>query len=435
MKIELRSRKICLDILSAILRKSAGLEDEFSRIIDLEDKKQKIENRDRTFIRLLLTTSLRRLGEIDFYLTKLLDKPLPTKAFFIQDVLRISIAQILFLKTPEHAAVSTAVELVKNSLFKGFSGLVNAVLHRFIKEQNKICSIESIETSNIPQWLLNIWQKEYGIEKTRKIVSACLKEAPLDFTVKENPEFWAEKLECKVLATGTLRREKSCLVSNLPGYEEGEWWIQDFSASLPVKLFQSVTGKKVADVCAAPGGKTAQLILNGADVEAIDISKNRIKRLEENLSRLKYSSKTITQDALEWALCQKKKSFDAILLDAPCSATGTIRRHPDVLFHRKYEDIERLKDLQYNLLKAMLPLLKKEGVLIYCVCSIIPDEGVQLIDRVVQERLAERICLTNEIPLEIISQKGDLLVTPDCYSDDGGCDGFFAARLKKVEEE
>lgn len=433
MKIEIRSRKICLDILSAVLRKSAGLEEEFSKIIDIESEKQEIENRDRTFIRLLLTTSLRRLGEIDYYITRLLSKPLPAKASFVQDVIRISIAQILYLKTPEHAAVSTAVELVKNSLFKGFSGLVNAVLHRFIKEQSKICAVENVEAKNIPSWLYNIWKQEYGSDKTRKIVSACLKEASLDFSVKNNPEYWAQKLDCKVLPTGTLRREKSCLVSSLPGYEDGEWWIQDFSAALPVKLFQSISGKKVADICAAPGGKTAQLILAGANVEAVDISKSRIKRLEENLSRLNFSIKTSIQDALEWALCREKESFDAILLDAPCSATGTIRRHPDVLFHRKYEDIERLNELQYELLKSMLPLLKKNGILVYCVCSIIPDEGGHLIDRIVQDHLAERICLTNEVPFEFISKKGDLLVTPDCYQEYGGCDGFFAARLKKVE--
>ncbi len=422
---------MAVELLSAVVRKGKGLEEEFARMMDEQDKISPLDGRDRMFVRLLATTTLRRLGQIDALLKRFLAKPLPDKAAYVTDVLRIAAAQTVFLDTPPHAAVSTAVSLVKDSLFKGFAGLTNAVLHKVARDGAKIAAGQDAAKLNIPDWLLRQWRAEYGADAAEKIALAGLEEAPLDFTVKDDAEQWAEKLESIVMPTGTLRREKSASVPSLPGFEDGAWWVQDLSAALPAALFGDLRGKKAADVCAAPGGKTAQMVLRGADVTAVDISANRVKRLKENLGRLKLPVKVIVSDARVWAEKEQKASYDAILLDAPCSATGTLRRHPDVVCHRTPADVERLNKTQRELLEKMLTLLKPDGVLVYCVCSVLPSEGRAIIDDAVKAGIAERLPLANEVPAELISQAGDLTVLPYFYGDRGGCDGFFAARLKR----
>lgn len=428
---ELQTRHMAVELLSAVVRKGKGLEEEFARMMDEQDKISPLDGRDRMFVRLLATTTLRRLGQIDALLKRFLAKPLPDKAAYVTDVLRIAAAQTVFLDTPPHAAVSTAVSLVKDSLFKGFAGLTNAVLHKVARDGAKIAAGQDAAKLNIPDWLLRQWRAEYGADAAEKIALAGLEEAPLDFTVKADAKQWAEKLESIVMPTGTLRREKSASVPSLPGFEDGAWWVQDLSAALPAALFGDLRGKKAADVCAAPGGKTAQMVLRGGDVTAVDISANRVKRLKENLGRLKLPVKVIVSDARVWAEKEQKASYDAILLDAPCSATGTLRRHPDVVCHRTPADVERLNKTQRELLEKMLTLLKPDGVLVYCVCSVLPSEGRAIIDDAVKAGIAERLPLANEVPAELISQAGDLTVLPYFYGDRGGCDGFFAARLKR----
>lgn len=428
---ELQTRHLAVELLSAVIHKGRGLEEEFARIADEQDKTAPLDGRDRMFVRLLATTALRRLGQIDALLKRFLAKPLPDKAAYVTDVLRIAAVQIVFLDTPPHAAVSTAVSLVKGSLFKGFAGLTNAVLHKVARDGRNIVEAQDAAKLNIPDWLFRQWSAEYGADAARKIALAGLEEAPLDFTVKGDAEQWAEKLDAAVMPTGTLRREKSASVPALAGFEDGAWWVQDLSAALPATLFGDLRGKKAADVCAAPGGKTAQMVLCGADVTAVDISANRVKRLKENLDRLKLPVKVVVSDARAWAEQEQKASFDAILLDAPCSATGTLRRHPDVVCHRTPADVERLNKTQRELLERMLPLLKPNGVLVYCVCSVLPSEGRALIDAAVKSGIAERLPLTDEVPPEMISPAGDLTVLPYFYGDCGGCDGFFAARLKR----
>lgn len=428
---ELQTRALAVELLSAVARKGKGLEEEFAAVMDRQDKTAPLDVRDRTFVRLLATTALRRLGQIDDVLRRFLNKPLSDKASYVTDVLRIAAAQIVFLDTPPHAAVSTAVSLVKGGLFKGFAGLVNAVLRKVARDGKKIAAAQNPAALNTPDWLFRQWSSEYGKDAAEKIALAGLTEAPTDFTVKSDAGQWAEKLEAVVMPTGTLRRKKSASVPALAGFEDGEWWVQDLSAALPAVLFGDLRGKKAADVCAAPGGKTAQMILGGADVVAVDISANRVKRLKENLDRLKLSARVVVSDARAWAEREQKADYDAILLDAPCSATGTLRRHPDVVCHRTPADVERLNKTQRELLETMLTLLKPDGVLVYCVCSVLPSEGRKLVDAVVKAGLAERVPLTNEVPAEMISKAGDLTVLPFFYEQSGGCDGFFAARLKR----
>lgn len=432
---ELQTRHLAVEIFSAVLRKDKGLEDEFSSRMERQDAVSPLEMRDRMFVRLLATTMLRRLGQIDDIISRFLKKPLPEKAVYIQDVLRLSTAQLVFLDTPPHAAVSTGVSLVKNSSqFHGFSGLANAVLRRIAQEGKRIAAAQAEASLNIPAWLYDKWCKEYGKAAAEKIAAAALKEAPLDFTVKKDPAFWAEKLEAIEMPTGSLRREKSASIPSLPGFSDGEWWIQDLSAALPASLFQDLKGKTAVDICAAPGGKTAQLITAGAKVTAVDVSASRIKRLKENLDRLKLSAETVAEDARRWWEKEKskRKLFDAVLLDAPCSATGTLRRHPDVIWHRTQEDVRRLNKAQKELLDTAIDMTAQNGRLVYCVCSVLAEEGRQMIDKAVAEGRVERIPVTaREVPEEMISADGDLLVLPYFYEQDGGCDGFFASRLKR----
>ena len=428
---DLLTRRLAIGIFDAVFRQEKGLEEEYSRQTALQEKKQPIENRDRMFVRLLATVMLRRLGQIDDLISRFLKKPLPEKASYVQDVLRLGTAQLVFLDTPPHAAVSTSVSLIKSGKYGGFSGLANAVLHRIAKEGKRIVEKQNPAKLNIPDWLFGKWADEYGEDVAEKIANAGFREAPLDFTVKKNPEFWAERLEAEIMPTGSLRRQKQASVPRLAGFEEGEWWIQDLSAAMPARLFHHPEGKKAIDICAAPGGKTAQMIMAGADVTAVDISENRLGRLRENLDRLGFKAKTVCADFRKWAE-KNHGTYDLILLDAPCSATGTLRRHPDVACHRGPQDIERLSATQKQLLDTAVRMMTDASELVYCVCSVLPQEGRLIIDDIVRSGKAERLpLLPSEVPAEMISEKGDLLILPFYYESRGGCDGFYAARLKK----
>lgn len=432
---DLLTRRLAVEIFDAVLRHNKGLEDEYSSCMERQEQNRPLENRDRTFVRLLVTVMLRRLGQIDDIIKRFLKKPLPDKACCVQDILRIGTAQLVFLDTPAHAAVSTGVSLVKqNREYGGFSALANAVLRRIAKEGKQIAETQNAARLNIPSWLYDKWEKEYGRENARKIADAGLQEAPLDFSVKSDRAFWAEKLQAAEMPTGSLRREKQASVPSLPGFQDGSWWVQDLSAAIPAGLFHTLAGKKVVDICAAPGGKTAQMIIAGAEVTAVDVSANRIKRLNENLSRLRLNAKTVCADARKWWESEGKhqEKFDAVLLDAPCSATGTLRRHPDVVWHRTPQDIDRLTRTQSELLKTAIDMMTDQGELIYCVCSVLPEEGRLIVDAAVQSGLVERAALTPaDVPEEMITGDGDLCVLPFFYESSGGCDGFFAARLKK----
>lgn len=436
---DLLTRRLAVEIFDAVLRRNKGLEDEYSFCMERQEQNRPLENRDRTFVRLLVTVMLRRLGQIDDIIGHFLKKPLPDKACLVRDILRIGTAQLVFLDTPAHAAVSTGVSLVKqNREYGGFSALVNAVLRKIAKEGKQIAETQNAARLNVPSWLYDKWEKEYGRENACKIADAGLREAPLDFSVKSDHAFWAEKLQATEMPTGSLRREKQASVPSLPGFQDGTWWVQDLSAAIPAGLFHTLAGKKAVDICAAPGGKTAQMIMAGAEVTAVDVSAGRIKRLNENLSRLRLNAKIVCADARKWweSEKQRQEKFDAVLLDAPCSATGTLRRHPDVAWHRTPRDIDRLNQTQSELLKTAVDMMTDQGELIYCVCSVLPEEGRLIIDAAVQNGLVERVALTPaDVPAQMITKDGDLCILPFFYESSGGCDGFFAARLKKKESK
>src|SRR5476651_1244167 len=369
----LAARRIAADILDGVLRRKIALDEQLSGkaahpgLVGLAD-------RDRALMRRLAATVLRRLGTLHHMLGGFLDKGFPSEAPRVETILLIGAAQILWLDVPDHAAVDLSVRLAQaDRRAARYAGLINAVLRRVT--QSKTAALANISTRDTPKWLVARWTKRYGAETARAIAAANGHEPALDLTVKFDAESWAERLRGRVLPTGTVRTIAHGAISLLPGFNEGAWWVQDAAASLPVRLLGDVRGKDVADLCAAPGGKTAQLAFAGARVTAVDRSAGRLNRLRENLTRLVLQAETVTADALDW----QGGPFDAVLLDSPCSSTGTIRRHPDVPWLKSEADLAVLTSLQQRLLDRAVDLLKPGGMLVYCVCSLEPEEGVDQI--------------------------------------------------------
>ncbi|RAU23618.1 MFS transporter [Paramagnetospirillum kuznetsovii] len=421
-------RALALDLLSAVLDQD--------RLLDevLEDSRLgKLDERDRGFVRLLLATTLRRLGQIDALIAACVEKPLAAKSAPVQHALRLGIAQLLFLDVAPHAAISTSVDLVKNTQLAGFAKLVNAVLRRLDRDGKAMVASQDAALLNTPDWLWRSWTRTYGEETTRAMAAAHLVEAPMDITVAHDPAGWAGRLEAELLSTGSLRRAGGGAVAGMSGFDDGGWWVQDAAAALPARLLGDVAGKSVADLCAAPGGKALQLVTAGARVTAVDRSAKRLVRFTANLKRLGLAATVVEADAGAWT---PPEPFDAILLDAPCSATGTLRRHPDVALHKNPAEVTKLAMVQERLLKAAVAMLKPGGLLVYCVCSLEPEEGVEQVERL----LASGAPLIR-IPIaagelgglgELITPLGDLRTLPCHLADKGGMDAFFAARLQRI---
>jgi 16S rRNA (cytosine967-C5)-methyltransferase len=319
-----------------------------------------------------------------------------------------------------------------------YAGLVNAVLRRCAREGHAIVDEIKSQALDLPPWLLARWNAHYGEARAREMALAVAHEPSLDLTVKSDPAQWASRLHGEMLPTGTVRTLLQGAVTMLPGFSEGQWWVQDVAAALPTRLFGDVSGKTIADLCAAPGGKTAQLAHAGALVTAVDRSPARMARLRDNLSRLSLRAETVVSDAAEWT--GGEGGFDGILVDAPCTSTGTIRRHPDVAWLRQEADIAALVALQKRLLQKAVTLLKPGGTLVYCTCSLEPEEGEQAIAALLSaEPGLRRVPVqASEVAgvAEILTSDGDLRTLPSHlpHAADprlGGMDGFYAARLIK----
>ena len=420
------ARAIVLDLLESVLDRRLALDDALDAHLSLA----MLESRDRAFARNLVATILRRLGQIDALIAHCLETDLPARSRRVRDILRLGTAQLVFLATPAHAAVTTSVDLAESHGLRGMKGLVNAVLRRISREGAALIAAQDEARLNTPDWLWDSWTASYGEATTRAIALAHLKEAPLDLTPRADPEKWATLLEGVLLPTGTIRREAGGMIPNLPGYAEGAWWVQDAAATLPAKLMGDVDGHTVIDLCAAPGGKTAQLAAAGAHVIAVDRSKPRVERLKTNLARLSFSVDTVVADGATWRPAEKA---GFILLDAPCSATGTIRRHPDLPHLKNREDVTRLGRTQERLLAAAVDMLAPGGTLIYCSCSLEPEEGVGQIEGLLGRGLPikRKPIQAAEIGgfLDWLSPAGDLRTLPCHLPEQGGIDGFYAARL------
>ena len=423
----LASRQAALEILVSCLDKGQPLDEALARHAGFAG----LDPRDRAFVRLLLATTLRRLGEIDTVLGALVAKPLEGPNAAGRQVLRLGAAQLLFLGTAPHAAVDTSVRLIEDAHLPHLKGLANAVLRRISREGLAILGDRNPARLNTPQWLWQSWAEAYGEDTAHAIAAAHLIEAPLDLTPRSNTDFWAGQLEAEVLPTGTLRRTGGGHIAELPGFTEGAWWVQDAAATLPVRLMGDIAGKRVADLCAAPGGKTMQLCAAGAQVTAVDISARRMVRVGENLARAGLAAELVTADASKWTAGEK---FDAILLDAPCTGTGTLRRHPDIAWLKDEEDVGRLTLAQDRLLLHAVEQLKPGGTLVYAVCSLQEDEGPARIDALLgrEPRLRRVPVQPAELPgLETaITKEGDVRTLPSMWPERGGLDGFYVARLK-----
>ena len=422
------ARNVALDLIGAVLRRKRPLDD----AIEDEPGMHQLSGRDRAFARLLIATVLRRLGQIDALIADCLSTPLAPRAASVHDILRLGIAQLLFLRTPPHAAVATSVDVAHSRGFLSHKGLVNAVLRRLSIEGAARIDQQDAPRLNTPEWLWQSWSRTYGEPTARAIATSHLKEAPLDLTLRGEIEAWCVKLQGILLPTGTLRRAAGGSLVTLPGYAEGAWWVQDAAAALPARLFGDLGGREVVDLCAAPGGKTAQLATAGARVTAVDRSARRLERLVANLERLAVPIEAVAADALTW---RPPHPVDAVLLDAPCSTTGAIRRHPDVPHLKLPDDVARLAVVQENLLRAAIDMLRPGGTLVYCTCSLEPEEGVQRIEALVQAGapVARRAIDPDEIGVrpEWITVEGDLRTLPCHFEEYDGVDGFFCARLVK----
>ncbi|MFY7962805.1 MAG: RsmB/NOP family class I SAM-dependent RNA methyltransferase [Elsteraceae bacterium] len=391
-----------------------------------------LELRDRAFLRQLTTTTLRALGVIDRALASRLKRPndLPPSCL---DALRLGAAQLLFLDTPAHAAVDGAVNSLPSKLGSAQRGLVNAVLRRIAADGPKALEKVDRDRATLPGWLWTRLIAAYGEEVARAAASAMRTEPPLDVTLRDaEPGDWPARLEATLLPTGTLRRVSEGRVEALSGFDEGAWWIQDAAAALPAKLLGPVKGLRVADLCAAPGGKTAQLLSFGAEVTAVDRSPARLERLKRNMERLGYKPRIVAADAARW---RPETPFDAILLDAPCTATGTLRRHPDVAWTKTPKDLTALTGLQDRLLTAAVEMLRPGGTLVYCTCSLLPEEGEARIDALLASGApVERAPLDAGDCAEssFITARGELRTLPGAWAEQGGLDGFFAARLRRI---
>lgn len=424
----LPARSIAIKILIEVLEQSIPLDDALNKSLKTGSPLSKMQKEDRSFCRVLISSTLRNLSEIDYILNKFLTKPLSKSPPRIQMILRIGITQLLYLKTPGHAATNTSVELGG----KKWKGLINAIMRGILREEENVKKFKT-EAPKIPKWLAERWKKDWPkqyeyIEKSHLSLSP-----PIDICVKSNPEIWAEKLDGLVVANKTVRLQNVGLISDLEGYDNGDWWVQDFSSQTPINIFDIKIGEEVLDLCAAPGGKTAQLISLGAKVTSIDGNKKRIARLDENLKRLNFNSSIFHSDIRSY---ESEKKWSKIILDAPCSSTGTLRRHPDIMHIKKESDIRSLTKLQSELLLSAWKFLANEGHLIYCTCSLEKEEGENQILKFVNENKnaeIDKIKSGEAAELkELITKEGFLRIFPNHLNEIGGTDGFFIAKLKKV---
>lgn len=397
-----------------------------------------LEARDRAFARLIATTVLRHRGALQAVINTFLEKPLPERQGRLNEIMLAAAAQLLIIKSPPHAVISIAVDQAREDrLANRFASLANAVLRRVSETGSGRLAALDVVSLTVPGWLLERWTAQFGPAAARDIARASLAEPPLDLTVKSNPQEWAKRLGGVVLTTGTVRVSGGGRIEDMEGFDEGQWWVQDAAAALPARLLGDMNGLGVLDLCAAPGGKTAQLASAGARVTAVDKSQGRLKRLKLNLARLGLSAEVVAADA---ATFDTNEKFDAVLLDAPCTSTGTIRRHPDIIHLKRADDVAALAALQAQLLSNAARHVKPGGSLVYCTCSLEAEEGEGQISAFLSQHpdFARRPIdfAALGVPSEWVTPLGDLRTLPTHLADapEGmrGLDGFYAAALTKL---
>jgi len=412
------SRRAALRLLDAVLRKGLPLEaalDGAARELERAD--------DRAFAHAIAAEALRRLPDLDALIDSATQKPLPpdAKARF---ALRVALVQALALDTPAHAAIATVLPLVDGGPRK----LVHGVFGALIRRSAALPALPAL-----PKAVARRWRGNWGLgvaEAARMLIAAP---PPIDLALKDPAATaaWAERLGGISLAPGHVRLPRTAAVSALPGYAEGEWWVQDIAASLPARLLGQGAARHVLDLCAAPGGKTLRLAADGWRVTALDLSEPRLGRLRDNLARTGLTAETIAADLMGWA---PVAAADAVLLDAPCSATGIFRRHPDVLHRVRDRAIEELAEQQRAMLLRAADWVKPGGTLVYAVCSLEPREGEAVADALIEARpdYAPDPVDAGTLPEGIAPDRhGRVRVLPGMLADAGGADGFFVARFRR----
>lgn len=405
--------------------------------------------KDRALVRAILVTSLRNRGRLEFILSNAFDRKPPQKARHLLHTIHVGAAQILYMDIPDSAAVNLAVTALREDRRSArFGAMANAVLRRIAREREDLLENAKAWQLAFPKWLGNRIRRDFGQEKAAAIAAMVAREPSLDLTIRadlsaDDRDQLVARLEGRLLATGSLRLDTRMPVDKLPGYDEGLWWVQDAASALPAKMLGQVDGLEIADLCAAPGGKTAQLASLGAKVTSVDISATRLARLRQNLSRLNLSAEIVEADILDW---EPGRQFDAVLLDAPCSSTGTIRRHPDVMWVKTEDDISKLADLQRRMVSKSVELLKPGGILVYANCSLLKQEGEDIVAEIVNNGADLELLPLNPEELsglhQIVNRQGALRTLPSDFPDGGlaveemdagkgGMDGFFAARFRK----
>ncbi|GGH33023.1 MFS transporter [Alsobacter metallidurans] len=432
----LPARRLAAAAVMAVLDERRALDETLDRLLDSPEATA-LEDRDRALARAIAMVAIRHFGSIRKTLLARLKSGMPASSGVLAAALATGAAQLLWLDVPDHAAVDLTIRLIQSDRkAERYSGLANAVLRRIGREKAEILAALDPLADDAPEWLAKRWTANYGAETAARIAAAQLNEASVDLTPKGDPAAQAETLDALVLPTGSLRLRSRAALPSLPGYAEGDWWVQDAAAAIPARLLAVKPGERVADLCAAPGGKTAQLAAAGASVLAVDRSEARLGRLSANMERLGLKVETRALDAL---LLDEPEGFDAILLDAPCTATGTLRRHPDVAWTKDEPDLVKLASLQTRLLDKAAKLLRPGGRLVYCVCSLEFEEGERQVQMFLARHLDfKRAPITADetgIP-EAVSDAGDLRTLPFMLPNDeprlSGLDGFYAARLMKA---
>jgi len=423
----LAARAAATSVFRAVIEKGQKLEEAF------EAEAAGLGHGDAALMRAIITITLRHLGNIEAALARHLTKPLPVRAGLTRAIMATAAAQIFYMRVPAHASIDLAVRQAKaDRKAQHQAALVNAVLRKLEREG----AGEPVAGANIPEPFVTRWRETWGDAAFAALAAEHLREPPLDLSVKGDSGAWAERLHAHVLPTGSLRIDQPRgAIETLPGFDEGAWWVQDAAAALPVRLMRGVRGKRVLDLFAAPGGKTAQLAAAGAEVTALDHSPQRMDRLRQNLARLHLDAQMVTADALAY---EPGQTFDAVLVDAPCSATGTARRNPDVFYHRSLADIADLAAFQAQALARAARLVRPGGLLIYCTCSLEPEEGERQIARFLAEnRDFQRVPVAAaEIGglASAIDANGDVRTLPGQMLDGGGSlDGFFIARMRRMQ--
>lgn len=410
----------------------------------LEDKiffgelKKTLPEKDLPFGNMLILTTLRYRQAIDYILKKFISRKIPHKHHLAEYLLKSAIAELLYMDSASYAVINQTVQNVKYAGDKFLGGLANAVLRKVVAQKETLLQ-EIQNISLIPDNFLPLL-KDYSSQEIKQISDSIKNTAPLDISTKNDPCEWQQKFRADMLPNGTLRIYDSVKIQNLPEYNSGNWWIQDVAAALPVQIIGDIKNKNVIDLCAAPGGKTAQLAAKGANVTASDISETRLQTLKQNMKRLGFNNiKTIVADAVEY-IKNCSETYDAVLLDAPCSASGTFRRHPEVLHIKNIDDVNEQKQLQKQILTSCSRILKKNGILVYSVCSICQEEGEKQIAEFLHEHpefkrikiTAEEISPYGKWEDNIINRNGEIRTLPYHLKSKKGMDSFFICKLQRI---